>query len=157
MTKDKKKQIKDKARNMSFAAALAYLRSIDKDAKLTHGKLAEKIGIDEDTITNILNYYTRVSDTTINKLFVNTDKIFNLQFLLGQSSVMLAEDLAKEDATRHNAEFAALLAAKDDTIASLKRALSAKDDTIAAKDSIIATKEALISTLRQQISSSKES
>ena len=136
MTKDKKKQIKDKARNMSFAAALAYLRSIDKDAKLTHCKLAEKIGIDEDTITNILNYYTRVSDTTMNKLFVNTDKIFNLQFLLGQSSVMLAEDLAKEDVTRHNAEFAALLA---------------------AKDSIIATKEALISTLRQQISSSKES
>lgn len=150
MKTNKKKQIDDKTRNNNFAAALAYLRSIDTEENLTNGKLAKKIGIDEDTITNILSFYTRVSEATIIKLYVNTDKIFNLQFLLGQSSVMLVEDLAKEDTSKHNAVFTALLAAKDETIATMRSQLADKDE-------IIATKDALISTLQQQIASSKES
>jgi len=70
--------------------------------------------------------------------------------------VMLVADLApvstEAPAPQTADPTAALLAAKDETIASLKRELTAKDETIAAKDAIIATKDALINTIQQQLS-----
>lgn len=148
--KREKKQIADKTRNENFAVALAYLQSMDKETYGTKAKQAEKIGIDQDTITNIEKCHVEVSNPTIIKLYVNTGRIFNLRFLLGQSGVMLAEDVKSEDNV--------LLAAKEEIIAGLKRELDGKDKTIAAKDDqltdrdrIIAANEALIKNLQQTV------
>ena len=148
--KREKKQIADKTRNENFAVALAYLQSMDKETYGTKAKQAEKIGIDQDTITNIEKCHVEVSNPTIIKLYVNTGRIFNLRFLLGQSGVMLAEDVKSEDNV--------LLAAKEEIIAGLKRELDGKDKTILAKDETIAsqkreleTKNALIKNLQQTV------
>jgi hypothetical protein len=172
--KREKKQIEDKTRNNNFAAAFAYLKSTDKENYRTQGMLAEKIGVDGDTITNILNNRTRVSEDTILKLYNTTGGIFNLQFLRGQSDVMLAADLApatvpggfpagttppvpggfppgQPSLPDYSSMFNAIIAAKDDAITALKRVLASKEETIAAKDALIATKDTLIATLQRQV------
>ena len=73
----------------------------------------------------------------------------------GESDVMLVADLTPVSAEQPTLPTAdpttALLAAKDETIASLKRELAAKDETIAAKDGIISMKDKFIDTLQLQI------
>jgi transcriptional regulator with XRE-family HTH domain len=138
-------------RNENFAAVLAYLK--DRGDIETQKDLAELMGVSQDTISRILKGGS-VSESTITKLHAATKGLFNLQWLHGQSDVMLsAEAMAarQPSPTLPDATITALIAAKDETIASLKRELTAKDETIAAKDAIIATKDKLISTLQQQI------
>lgn len=145
--KREKKQIEDKRRNNNFAAAFAYLKSTDKENYRTQGMLAEKIGVDGDTITNILRYRQRVSEDTIVKLQEAVGGIFNFQFLRGQSDIMLAADLVPESNARNEDapdSTAALLAAKDEVIteknahiADLRGQLSDKDSVIRAKEEII--------------------
>lgn len=151
MKKNEKRKVVDKTRNDNIAAALAYLRSMSKKP-LTNGKLAEQIGIDEDTITNIVNYYSRPSDATVNKLYVKTGKIFNLLFLLGQSSVMLTKDIPVEKPEKQAVEqpFTALLAAKDEIIADLRSHMDEKKEEIAFMRSQLVEKDKLIDFLRQQ-------
>ena len=153
MKKNEKKPVEDKTRNDNIAAALAYLRSTYPESLDTNEKLAKKIGIDEDTITNIINYYTRPSDATISKLYVNTGKIFNLSFLLGQSSVMLTKDVPVENPEKQAVEqpFTALLAAKDEIIANLRSHMDEKKEEIAFMRSQLVEKDKLISTLQQQV------
>lgn len=167
MKKNEKRKVVDKTRNDNIAAALAYLRSMSKKP-LTNGKLAEQIGIDEDTITNIVNYYSRPSDATVNKLYVNTGKIFNLLFLLGQSSVMLAENLDKENLEQQKDEQKSItttLSVKDEMITNLyshldekkreidfmRSQLVGKDETINFMQSQLAGKDKIIDNLLQQI------
>lgn len=152
MKKNEKKPIEDKTRNDNIAAALAYLRSTYPGSLDTNEKLAKKIGIDEDTITNIINYYTRPSDATINKLYVNTGKIFNLLFLLGQSSVMLTKDVPVENPEKQAVEqpFTALLAAKDEIIADLRSHMDEKKEEIDFLRSQLVEKDKLIDFLRRQ-------
>lgn len=151
MKKNEKRKVVDKTRNDNIAAALAYLRSMS-EKPLTNGKLAEQIGIDEDTITNIVNCYSRPSDATVNKLYVNTGKIFNLLFLLGQSSIMLTEDVPVENPEKQAVEqpFTALLAAKDEIIADLRSQLVSKDETINFMQSQLVGKDKIIDNLLQQ-------
>jgi transcriptional regulator with XRE-family HTH domain len=133
-------------RNDNFAAALAYLKG--RGDIETQKELALLMGVSEDTISRILKG-GNVSESTITKFHAATNGLFNLKWLRGQSDVMLsAEAIA---AAVPDTSIATLLAAKEETIASLKRELSAKDDVIAAKDGIISTKDKLISTLQQQI------
>lgn len=132
-------------RNENFAVALAYLK--DRGDIETQKELALLMGVSEDTISRILKGGS-VSESTITKLHAATKGLFNLQWLHGQSDVMLS---AEAIAARQSSPTVALLAAKDETIASLKREIAAKDETIAAKDGIIATKDKLIDTLQQQI------
>jgi len=151
MKKNEKKLVEDKTRNDNIAAALAYLRSMSKKP-LTNGKLAKQIGIDEDTITNIVNYYSRPSDATVNKLYVNTGKIFNLLFLMGQSSVMLDKDVPAEKPEKQAVEqpFTALLAAKDEIIDDLRSHMDEEKEEIDFLRSQLVEKDKLINFLQQQ-------
>lgn len=117
--------------------------------------VARKAGINAANVTKIktgknksVQYETMVK---LNNAFGN---VFNPEWMRGESDVMLMADLApvstEQPCPQTTDLTAALLAAKDETIASLKRELSAKDDIIAAKDGIIATKDKLISTLQRQ-------
>lgn len=116
--------------------------------------VARKAGINAANVTKIktgknksVQYETMVK---LNNAFGN---IFNPEWMRGKSDVMLVANLPSVSAEQPTLPdtTAALLAAKDETIASLKRELAAKDEIIAAKDDIISTKDALNDTLRLQI------
>lgn len=142
-------------------------------------ELARAAGLNEVSVSRILNgQVKKTKQETLWKVNVAFGNVFNPDWMRGDSDVMLAADLAPVSAEAAGTapeatapasfpggnpsptppdSFAALLAAKDETIAS-------KDDTIAAlrsqladmtaaKDEIIAAKDALISTLRQQYES----
>ena len=133
-------------RNNIFAAAFDYLKR-EKGIK-TQKRLAELMGVSEDTITRILKDRTDVTEDIITKLQTASGCIFNLQWLRGEdANNMLASDLAddlyrQKNESRREIDFSsyinALLAKSDETIASLKRELAAKDEIIAAKDDRIA-------------------
>lgn len=91
----KKKGIseQDRQRNNNFAAAFDYLRR--NLGITTQGKLAKAMGVNKDTITNILNYYTPVTEDKISKLMAAFEGVFNLQYLRGESDTMLAGDVTK--------------------------------------------------------------
>lgn len=121
-------------------------------------ELARAAGLNEVSVSRILN--SQVKSTKQETLWkVNTafGNIFNPEWMRGESDVMLIADLTPvsteqpSSATQTVDPTAALLAAKDEIIASLKRELAGKDDVIAAKDGIISTKDKLIDTLQQQI------
>ena len=136
--------MENKTRNNNFAAALDYLKR-QSEKKLYQKDLAEMLGVTENTISNIINYRTAVSEDMITQLHKISNCIFNLQWLRGQSDVMLAKDVPAAPLPDNNVQ---LLAAKDESIATLKRELAAKDATIAAKDDIIALLQQQIAELR---------
>lgn len=130
-------------RNDNFAAALAYLKE-HGDIK-SQKELAQRMGVSEDTISRILQG-ARVSESSITKFHAATNGLFNLQWLRGQSDVMLsAEAIAAQHTspTPTDVMIAAIVSAKDETIASLKREL-------AAKDKLIDTLQLQIDDLRMQ-------
>jgi transcriptional regulator with XRE-family HTH domain len=168
----KDEELKDKTRNNNFAAALDYLKR-NKGIK-TQNELAKRMGCSKDTITRIIKAYTPVTEDAITKFQTATGCIFNLQWLRGESDVMMTEDLeVKSVSSPENTHQSALMpdyssitnamiAAKDDAIESLKRELvkteesakrelAAKDETISALRSQLATKDELIKSLQQQV------
>lgn len=117
-------------------------------------ELARAAGLNEVSVSRILNGQVKsTKQETLWKVNVAFNNIFNPDWMRGESDVMLVADLApvSTELPTPADPTAALLAAKDETIASLKRELSTKDDVIAAKDGIIATKDKLIDTLQLQI------
>ena len=119
-------------------------------------ELARAAGLNEVSVSRILNGQVKsTKQETLWKVNVAFGNIFNPEWMRSESDVMLLADLTPVSSEQSYPQItdptAALLAAKDETIASLKRELSVKDDVIAAKDGIIATKDKLISTLQQQI------
>lgn len=125
----------------------------------THNQtgVARKIGMNPVSMSKIHNGKTKnVKQETLRAVNAAFGNVFNPEWLRGESDVMLMADLTVSQSSpalprRPTDPTTILLAAKDETIASLKRELAAKDDVIAAKDGIIATKDKLISTLQQQI------
>ena len=132
-------------RNNIFAAAFDYLKR-EKGIK-TQKRLAELMGVSEDTITRILKDRCEVTEDIITKLQTASGCIFNLQWLRGEDPIhMLVEDLndgwtahflppeGKERNTPidHSSLVNAALAAKDETIAALREQIQTKDDLIAA-------------------------
>jgi transcriptional regulator with XRE-family HTH domain len=132
-------------RNNIFAAAFDYLKR-EKGIK-TQKRLAELMGVSEDTITRILKDRCEVTEDIITKLQTASGCIFNLQWLRGEDPIhMLAEDLndgwsahflPPEGEERnipidHSSLVNAALAAKDETIAALREQIQTKDDLIAA-------------------------
>ena len=165
-------ELKDKTRNNIFAAAIDEIRR--REGKITQLELAKRMGVNKDTITNILRYRTAVTDDIITRLQTASGCIFNLQWLRGESDVMLAADVDKapvadnlhesthiDQGSLMNATIAAQqtsieslkreVAAKDETIEALKREVAAKDETISALRGQLATKDALIESLQQQV------
>lgn len=141
-------------RNNIFAAAFDYLKR-EKGVK-TQKRLAELMGVSEDTITRILKDRCEVTEDIITKLQTASGCIFNLQWLRGEDPFhMLIEDL--DDGLTEKTEINtnpsdvdrsslinAALAAKDETIATLR-------DHLADKDAIIKSKDETIAILRQQV------
>ena len=119
-------------RNNIFAAAFDYLKR-EKGIK-TQKRLAELMGVSEDTITRILKDRTEVTEDIITKLQTASCCIFNLQWLRGEeSSPMLADDVVEEKPQLDQSSLInAALAAKDETIAALREQIAAKDELIAA-------------------------
>jgi plasmid maintenance system antidote protein VapI len=150
MNKDKK--AKDPRRNKIFAAAYDHLKRTQ--GVRTQEQLAEKMGVSPETVSRIIRARTDVTEDAISRLQTASGCIFNLQWLRGESDVMLVADIKKNDGHATEATspsspdmssmINSIIAAKDDAITSLKRELASKDETIAAKDETIATKEAAI-------------
>lgn len=164
----------DPKRNHIFAAAIDELRRRE-GKKLSQKEIAERMGVNENTVSRILNLHNEVTEETITQLQTASGCIFNLQWLRGESDVMLAADVDNRPAPvadnlhestlfpDYGSMTNAIIAAKDDAIASLKRELAkteesakrelaAKEETISALRGQLATKDTLIETLQQQVS-----
>lgn len=141
-------------RNENFAAVLAYLK--DRGDIETQKDLAELMGVSQDTISRILKGGS-VSESTITKLHAATKGLFNLQWMHGQSDVMLSAEAmaARQPSPTPPDTTAAMLAAKDETIAALRSQLSDKDRLIAEKDARIADLQQHIADLRRQLTEKK--
>ena len=156
---NKDKQTKDKTRNNIFAAAFDYLkRTTDIN---TQQELADKMGVTKDTVSRIITAKTKVTDDAITKLQTASGCIFNLQWLRGESDVMLAADADQAPVADNLHESThidqgslvnATIAAQQTSIESLKREVAAKDETIGSLKREGATKDELIKSLQQQVS-----
>jgi len=124
-------------RNNIFAAAFDYLKR-EKGIK-TQKRLAEMMGVSEDTITRILKDRCEVTEDIITKLQTASGCIFNLQWLRGEDAFhMLAGDVV-EDFPEH------------DDVVSIKVALAAKDEIIAELRGRVADLRQQVEDLRQQV------
>lgn len=130
-----KRPYEDDQRNKNFGELLDYIRRMYKDIG-SQLAFAQFIGVNKDTISNIKQGNTGVSDAVIAKVMEAFPDVFNLRWLQGKSKVMLQKDVSPEeqrsgDTIDQGSAFNAALAAKDKTIASLERELKTKDDMIA--------------------------
>ena len=130
------------------------------------------MGVTEDTISRIMRLHNQVTEDIITRLQTASGCIFNLQWLRGESDVMLATDADKTPVVDNLHESThidqgslmnATIAAQQTSIESLKRELAkaeesskhelaAKEETISALRGQLATKDALIESLQQQVS-----
>ena len=145
-------------RNEIFAHVLDWL--IQNNKVEDQKDLALKTGISQNTVSRIMTGKVEPSDDTLRKLNATFGNIFNMQYLRGESIVMLIEDVAYYKS--HPGELNKLINGdgdnKIDQSSLVNAALAAKDATIAAKDETIAAlreqihaKDELIAALRQQI------
>lgn len=132
-------------RNNIFAEAFKWLKAHrDNEGKgIKYQKdLAARIGVSEDTITRIMRDQTEVTDDFLCKFNEAFDNVFNYQWLRGEEGEPMLAESKKEMSSESNIDFSsimnALLAKSDETIASLKRELDAKDEIIQSKDDRIA-------------------
>ena len=162
-------------RNNIFAAAFDYLKR-EKGIK-TQKRLAQLMSVSEDTITRILKDRCEVTEDIITKLQTASGCIFNLQWLRGEDpNCMLIEDLAyykqhpeerlvferntqehEQTGIDQSSLVNALLAAKDETIDSLKSRIADLQRTIADKEEIIKAREARIAELERQLAAAATS
>jgi len=161
----------DPKRNHIFAAAVDELRRRE-GKKLSQKEIADRMGVTEDTVSRIMRLHNQVTEDIITRLQTASGCIFNLQWLRGESDVMLAADADKAPVADNLHESThidqgslmnATIAAQQTSIESLKRELAkteesskrevaAKDETISALRGQLATKDALIESLQQQVS-----
>ena len=162
---DSEQKIEERKRwNAPFLRAFNYLLEegylefgISK-SRLTKGELCSMMGIQPGLISNYTNGTKKVSIDTMNALARVSGGKLNVKYMLGKSEYMLLKNvpdeefiegnnpdrevIAKRKADPLQPDFSsyinALLAKSDETIASLKRELAAKDDIIQAKDDRIA-------------------
>ena len=158
-------------RNHIFAAAIDELRRRE-NKRLSQKEIADRMGVTEDTVSRIMRLHNQVTEDIITRLQTASGCIFNLQWLRGESDVMLAADADKAPAADNLHESThidqgslmnATIAAQQTSIESLKREvakteesakreLAAKEETISALRGQLATKDALIESLQQQVS-----
>lgn len=131
-------------KNNIFAAAIDEMkrRGIIKYQK----DLAQKMDVSEDTITRILKDRTEVTEDVITKLQTASGCLFNLQWLRGESNIMLAEDVQTQSATTTPAQESAsidmdfyhqALKINADIIADLRRNVEYFQQLVLDKDSLI--------------------
>ena len=170
-------------KNQLFIRAVDYL--IDEGKVDSQKELAQVTGITEATFSNIRNDKKVVSDKTVRKLLEAFPALFNPDYFRCKSIYMLMSEYLeakieaeeKEKATSTSpptpvtgvpdmsSVFNSALAKADESIASLKIALSTKDQliaekqarittleqTIADKDSIIRARDAYIADLERRL------
>lgn len=138
-------------RNEIFAHVLDWL--IQNNKVEDQKDLALKTGISQNTVSRIMTGKVEPSDDTLRKLNATFGNIFNMQYLRGESIVMLIEDVAYYKS--HPGELNKLINGegnnKIDQSSLVNAALAAKDETIAALREQIQAKDDLIFALRQQI------
>lgn len=149
-----------KLKNEIFAFVLDWLVK-NKGVDGQKG-LSQITGISQNTVSRIMTGKVEPSDDTLRKLNDAFGGIFNMNYLRGISTVMFIEDEMyyaqypdehplyekKEPAAQipdMSSVFNAALAAKDETITTLKERISDLQHTISDKDEII-------SQLREEIS-----
>jgi len=160
-------------RNNIFAAAFDYLKR-EKGIK-TQKRLAELMGVSEDTITRILKDRCEVTEDIITKLQTASGCIFNLQWLRGEDPIhMLVEDLndgrvahfirQNGETDRHTDQSSlinALIAAKDQLIEELQEKYKTmereKDARIAELKQLAEERLHRIAELRREIETQNES
>lgn len=162
----------DPKRNHIFAAAIDELRRRE-GKKLSQKEIADRMGVTEDTVSRIMRLHNQVTEDIITRLQTASGCIFNLQWLRGESDVMLAADvdnrptpvadnLHESTHIDQGSLMNAIIAAQQTSIESLKRELAkaeesakrelaAKDETIGALRGQLATKDTLIESLQQQV------
>lgn len=119
-------------------------------------EFCERIGITAPTLSRIKSNDTTVSDATLRKMNEVFEGRFNMAYFRGESTYYLLSDLmnaeskenGKKEQPTQNVDQSSLinatLAAKDETIASLR-------DRLMEKDQLIKTKDELIASLRRQL------
>lgn len=131
-------------KNNIFAAAVDEMkrRGIIKYQK----DLAQKMDVSEDTITRILKDRTEVTEDMITKLQTASGCLFNLQWLRGESNIMLAEDVQKQTIANPPAQesapidmdfFHQALKINADIIADLRRSVEYFQQLVLDKDELI--------------------
>ena len=151
----------DPKRNHIFAAAIDELRRRE-GKKLSQKEIADRMGVTEDTVSRIMRLHNQVTEDIITRLQTASGCIFNLQWLRGESDVMLAadadnkptpvaENLHESTHIDQGSLMNATIAAQQTSIESLKREVAAKDETIGSLKREAATKDALIESLQQQV------
>lgn len=160
----------DPKRNHIFAAAIDELRRRE-GKRLSQKEIADRMGVNENTVSRILNLHNEVTEEAITQLQTASGCIFNLQWLRGESDVMLAADADKAPVVDNLHESThidqgslmnATIVAQQTSIESLKRELAkteesakrelaAKEETISALRGQLATKDTLIESLQKQV------
>jgi transcriptional regulator with XRE-family HTH domain len=148
-------------RSNIFAEAFKWIKAHrDNEGKgVKYQKdLAARIGVSEDTITRIMRDQTEVTDDFLCKFNEAFDNIFNYQWLRGEDNEpMLAADLGKNNPhlsapmIDNGSAINAALAAKDETIETLKARIVDLQRTIADKEEIIKARDARIIALERQL------
>ena len=144
-------------RNNIFAEAFRWIKKNVEGIKYQKD-LASRIGVSEDTITRIMRDQTEVTDDFLCKFNEAFDNVFNYQWLRGEDNEpMLAAELEKSNPhlsapiIDNGSAINAALAAKDETIETLKARIVDLQRTIADKESIIRDRDARILTLERQL------
>ena len=112
----------DPKRNQRFAVALNVLRQHSENQELSQKDLASKMGMNENSISRILTLQNKVTDNFISKFQTASGCIFNLQWLRGESDIMLAKDVPGQE--KDNSD------EKDKRIAELERELADKNELV---------------------------
>lgn len=144
-------------RNNVFAEAFRWIKKNVEGVKYQKD-LAARIGVSEDTITRIMRDQTEVTDDFLCKFNEAFDNVFNYQWLRGEDNEpMLAVELGKSNPhpsapmIDNGSAINAALAAKDETIETLKARIVDLQQTIADKIEIIKDREARIVILERQL------
>ena len=144
-------------RNNIFAEAFRWIKKNVEGVKYQKD-LAARIGVSEDTITRIMRDQTEVTDDFLCKFNEAFDNVFNYQWLRGEDNEpMLAAELGNGNPhpsapmIDNGSAINAALAAKDETIETLKARIVDLQRTIDDKVEIIKARDALIITLERQL------
>jgi transcriptional regulator with XRE-family HTH domain len=144
-------------RNNIFAEAFRWIKKNVESVRYQKD-LAARIGVSEDTITRIMRDQTEVTDDFLCKFNEAFDNIFNYQWLRGEDNEpMLAAELGKSNphpsapTIDNGSAINAALAAKDETIETLKARIVDLQHTIDDKVDIIKAREARIVDLERQL------
>lgn len=136
-------------KNEIFANVLDWL--IQKGKVEDQKDLAIKTGISQNTVSRIMTGKVDPSDDTLRKLNASFGNIFNMQYLRGESTVMLIEDVAYYKS--HPKELKKLFGEEEkeiDQSSLINAALAAKDETIRTKDETIASLRETIESLKRE-------